>query len=117
MAGLREYRDKLAGLEGGTVPTALALEIIDAGLQEVAAAETEYTLTDACALSGRSRSFFERRLAMWEAQGLARRSGRTWLLKRGTIPARRRGVLVGGRGYDPALTPEELADALLRKAS
>lgn len=105
VAVLSRYRETLERIRGGTVPAELALEILDAAEAELAHAHGEYTLTQAMAMSGRSRSWFERRLPDLEAQGLARRAGRIWLLKRAAIPERE--TFARG-GFDPAASDEEI---------
>ncbi len=107
MRSLSEYRDMLESIDGGTVPVAFAAEILDAAESEIHSAHGEYTLLQAMERSGRSRSYFERRIASLAARGLARKPGREWLLRAAAIPSRE----VHG-GFDPSLSPNELADAL-----
>lgn len=102
---LTRYRETLEQVRGGTVPAELALEILDAAEQEIAHAHGEYTLSQAMAMSGRSRSWFERRLPDLEARGLARRVGRFWLLKRAAIPER---ATYSRDGFDPGVSDEDI---------
>lgn len=102
---LARYRETLEQVRGGTVPAELALEILDAAEQEIAHAHGEYTLAQAMAMSGRSRSWFERRLPDFEARGLARRAGRVWLLKRAAIPER---ATFDRDGFDPGVSDEDI---------
>lgn len=106
MNSLQQYREKLEGVE--TIRAELALEIIDVAEAEIEQAHGEYSMAQAVGLSGRSRSWFERRLAAWNRQGLARRVGRVWLIKRGAIPMRQRAA----KGFDPTLEIDAIVDAL-----
>ena len=110
---ISEYRTLLERVDGGTVPARLALEIVDAAEKELDAAHGEYTVSQAMHMSGRSRSWFERRLPEWRKQKLARRVGRVWLLKRGAIPIKR----AGDEGFDVSLSPEEVARRLLAEVA
>lgn len=105
MTPLADYRETLERVRGGTVPATLALEILDVAEREIERVHGEHTLTDAMAMSGRSRSWFERRLPEWERQGLARRAGRIWLVKHGVIPHRELEVAAG---FDPATSDDEI---------
>jgi hypothetical protein len=105
-ASLQQYREKLKGVE--TIRAELALEIIDAAEAEIEQAHGEYSLAQAVGLSGRSRSWFERRLPQWNKQGLARKVGRVWLIKRAAIPARKR----ARKGFDPKLEVDAIVQAL-----
>ncbi len=109
---LAEYRELLEEMRGGTVAVDYVLdEIIAAAEREIARSGVELTLSQAMSLSGRSRSYFEARLAKWQEQGLARKPGRDWLISRVVVPVRRQ---PGGEGLlDPDMSPEEIADILL----
>ena len=107
MRSLQEYRDTLDKIGAGTVSADFAREILDAAEAELEEARGEFTLAQAMEKSGRSRSYFERRMPDLAARGLARKPGREWLLKAAAIPARE----VHG-GFDPALSVNELVDAL-----
>lgn len=109
---LARYRETLEQVRGGTVPAELALEILDAAEQEIAHAHGEYTLAQAMAMSGRSRSWFERRLPDFEARGLARRAGRVWLLKRAAIPER---ATFDRDGFDPGVSDEDILRQLRQR--
>lgn len=108
LRSLQEYREDLARIDGGTVPVAYAREILEAADAALREAEGEYTLAQAMERSGKSRSYFERRVRRWTAEGLARKPGREWLLKAAAIPPR---VVHGG--FDPSLSADEVADAIL----
>jgi len=110
MTRLDEYREKVEAIAPGTVSTDFALEILDAAVEEVEAAESEVTLPLAMERSGRSRSYFERRLPRWAAEGLAVKRGRDWFIKVSAVPPRRADHR---EGYDPALPPEEIAHQLV----
>lgn len=103
---LEEYRRRLAGVE--TVRRELVEEILDVAEAELDSAHGEFTISQAVAMSGRSRSWFERRLERWEERGLARKPGRDWLLKAAVIPRR-----AGERGFDPRLPADEIARRLV----
>ncbi|HET7321677.1 MAG TPA: hypothetical protein VFI96_04210 [Longimicrobiaceae bacterium] len=107
MRSLPEFRQMLERLKGGTIPAELGLEIIAAAEEEIEQAVGEFTLAQAMERSGKSRSYFQRRLSTWAAQGLARRPGREWLLKAAVIPRRE----VHG-GFDPSLSADEVTDAI-----
>lgn len=109
MRSLTEYRAMYEDMAGCTVPVERILEVIAAAEAEVEDARGEFTLAQAMEKSGRSRSYFERRVRQWAAEGLARKPGREWLLKGSVIPPR----IVHG-GFDPSLSAEELVDELDR---
>src|SRR5690606_23474767 len=88
MRSLTEYRAQLEPMEGGTVPVALALEIIHAAEAELEEARGELSIAQAMERSGRSRSYFERRLEGWAKTGDARRVGRVWLMRAAVVPGR-----------------------------
>lgn len=105
---LQEYRDRLNGV--ATVSVELVREIIDVAEAEIETAHGEFSLSQAVGISGRSRSWFERRLPTWQIQGLARKVGRVWLLKRAIIPSRRQTA----RGaFDPSTPNDSIIDSLL----
>lgn len=106
---LPEYRSMLEPLGQGTVPAALALEIIAAAEAEIEQAQGEFTIAQAVERSGRSRSWFERRLARWAAIGLARKPGVEWLVKAAAIPAR---TAQNPHGFDPSLPDAAILGAL-----
>ena len=107
MGLLDEYRDRLAGVE--TVRTDLVMEIIDAAEAEIAEAHGEYTIAQAMERSGRSRSWFERRLEKWARNGLARKPGRDWLIKAAAVPGRPRAASAEpAEGFDPAASDDEI---------
>lgn len=103
---LEEYRERLEGVE--TVRRELVEEILDVAEAEIEAAHGEFTISQAVAISGNSRSWFERRLDRWAEQGLARKPGRDWLLKAAVIPRK-----PGKRGFDPRLPADEIARRLV----
>lgn len=108
---LPEYRAMLETMKGGTVPAELALEIVQAAEDEVRLAHGELTIAQAMERSGKSRSYFERRVQRWAESGMARKPGREWLIRVAVIPSRE----VQG-GFDPSLSANELADALWKAA-
>lgn len=106
MRSLVEYRETLERIGDGTVSTDFAREIIDAAVAEIRAAHGEYTITQAVEMSGRSRSWFERRLNDFRMYGLARQlPNGMWLLKAAALPGREH----EGSGFDPALDVDEIA--------
>lgn len=105
---LEAYRDTLERIGTGTVSVDFAREILDVAESELEEAHGEYTLAQAIQMSGRSRSYFDRRLERWAADGLARKPGREWLIRRAVIPAP---PAVTEEGFDPS-TPE---DEILRR--
>jgi hypothetical protein len=115
MRSLEEYRAELTRLEGGTIPVTYAMELLDSADAAVAASRGEYTVSRAVELSRRSRSWIKRRLADWQAKGLARQlDDGTWLVKDAALP---RAAVVPRGGFDPALGPEEIARRLYGAAS
>lgn len=112
MRSLDDYRAMLERIDGGTIPAALGLEIIHTAEAELQEARGEFTVAQAMEKSGRSRSYFERRLSKWAQDGLARKPGRDWLLKAAAIPGRDT-----HGGFDESLSPSEVAAALWRRAS
>lgn len=109
-ASLSDYRDRLEVMDGGLVPVSLALDIIDQAEEEMESRLWALTIPEAMEVSGRSRSYFERRLAGWVKAGTARKRGGRWFLNREVVPSR------GGRsreGFDPATPTDVLADQLL----
>ena len=101
-----DYRRRLEGV--ATVEVGLVREILDAAERELEQAHGEFTLAQAVYMSGRSRRWFERRLPALTEQGLARKPGRVWLLKRAAIPARQE-----AGAFDETLSADEIADRLL----
>lgn len=110
MSRLDEYRDTLERVRGGTVPTGLALEILDVAEAELEHAHGEYTLAQAMEMSGRSRSYFERRLPRLAREGLARKPGREWLIRRAAIPGKPE---ASDEGFDPDMPVEDIVSGLL----
>lgn len=109
-ASLEEYRRSLELVQGGTIPVALALEIIDQAEEEIETRAVALTLQEAMDVSGRSRSFFERRLAGWLRDGTARKRGGRWFIDRAVVPYR------SGKpreGFDPSMPTDQIADRLL----
>lgn len=106
---LPEYRKLLEDVREGTIPAYLALEILAAAEAEIERAQGEFTIAQAVERSGRSRSWFERRLARWAEQGLARKPGVEWLVKAAAIPPR---SVVHPHGFDPALPDAAILGAL-----
>lgn len=106
MLSLDDYKRRLQGIEGGTIPVSLALEIVAAAEREVETRAGELTISQAVERSGRSRSWFERRLEGWKVTGLARQmeSG-VWLLKAAALPDRPHSH---PDGYDTALSDEDI---------
>lgn len=114
MSTLAEYRETLQRIGAGTVSVDFALSVIQAAEREIATAAAEYTLTQAVARSGRSRGYFEARLARLVELGLARKPGRDWLLKAAAIPSRESAV----RGpVDEGLGADEIADLVLGRVA
>lgn len=109
MTSLTEYRQTLERIRAGTVSIEFAREILDAAEAEIQERSGEFTITQGVELSGRSRSWFERRLPLLVQQGLARKVGTAWLLKGAAIPARR----AEGDEFDPMLDADEIARRLL----
>lgn len=110
MKTLTEYEQTLEKIGSGAVSIEFAREILEAAKAELAEAGGEFTITQAVELSGRSRSWFERRLPELAAAGTARQlPGGLWLLKRAAIPSRWK----EGDGLDPALDTETLAERVL----
>lgn len=107
---LADYRDRLEVMDGGLVPVSLALDIIDRAEEEIETRSLAITIPEAMDLSGRSRSYFERRLAGWVLAGSARKRGGRWFLNREVVAAP-----VGRRkeGFDPSTPTELIADDLL----
>jgi hypothetical protein len=105
---LDDYRTRLDGV--ATVDVALVHEILDLAETEIEQAQGEYTLAQAVALSGRSRSYFERRLGVWAEQRVARKAGTVWLIRRAAIPDARPGL----GPYSPDQAADQIADDLLR---
>jgi hypothetical protein len=103
-----EYRQTLDRIGAGTVSAEFAREILEAAEREIEARSGEFTVTQAVELSGRSRSWYERRLPDLEESGLARKVGAVWLLKAAAIPTRR----ADDDGFDPLMTPEEIANRM-----
>jgi len=103
---LSEARAIMERLEGGTVPVATVLEIIQLAEDELSQARGEFTLTQAMEMSGRSRAWFERRLPEWVQKGMARRPGRDWLIKGAVIPLRE--STLPRHGFDPRLSDEQI---------
>lgn len=110
MRSLTEYRAMLEQLKGGTIPADLALEIVHAAEEAIEAARGELTLAQAMERSGKSRSYFERRVEDWSKQGMARKLGRTWLVRMAVVSSREQ--LQGG--FDPATPDDEILAALER---
>lgn len=107
---LAEYRKLLEEMEGGLVPARFALDIVLAAEAELQSGAGECTVRQAMRDSGRSRSWFERRLPAWAAQGLARKDGGIWLLKRAAVPDSRG---ARARAYSSDADAAEIASALL----
>jgi integrase len=103
MGFLDEYRERLEGVE--TVRAELVIEILDVAEAELKEAHGEYTIAQAVERTGKSRSWFERRLETWAANGLARKPGRDWLIKAAALPNRRRPPW---EGFDPAQSDDEI---------
>lgn len=102
---VEQYRERLEGVE--TVRVDLVHEILDVMEAELEEAHGEYTIDQAVEMSGRSRSFFERRLDDLEERGLARKPGRDWLIKAAAIPDRERKSLPGD-GFDEDASDDEI---------
>lgn len=109
MTTLERYEATLTQVgEQGTVSVAFAREILAAAREEIEQRAGEFSVTQAVEISGRSRSWFERRLPEWQETGLARKVGALWLLKAAAIPARTEGV----HGFDPRLGAEAIGRRL-----
>lgn len=108
MRSLTEYRETLERIGSGTVSVEFAREMLDAAEREVAKTVGEYTITQAVEMSGRSRSWFERHVERFAAEGLARKLGNVWLVKGAAIP--RRGET---DAFDPAMDVDSIADRLV----
>lgn len=108
MRSLTDYRRMLEEIRGGTIPADLGLEIIATAEAAIESAQGELTIAQAMERSGRSRSYFERRVQHWAAQGRARRLGRVWLVSATVVPGRE------FDGSDPSASPEDIVAELDR---
>jgi hypothetical protein len=108
---LDDYRKTLEQIGGGTVSVEFVRAVLEAADAEIEARSGEFTVTQAVEISGRSRSWFERRLRGMERDGLARQLAPhgVWLLKGAAIPSR--GSVT--RGFDPRLDENTIADRLV----
>lgn len=105
---LEHYRNQIAALAeagAGSVSLGFAEELYQAAVAELEQAHGEFTIAQAVEKSGRSRSWFERRLAGWAEEGLARKPGTEWLLKAATIPPR---LSADPHGFDPGLSDDAI---------
>jgi len=107
---LAEFRRSLEMVDGGTIPVSLALEIIDQAEEEIETREIALTMQEAMERSGRSRAYFERRLARWLKDGHARKRGGRWFIAAEVVPYRSGKP---GDGFDPSTPTEQIADQLL----
>jgi hypothetical protein len=107
---LDEYREWVEQMRGGAVPAETVLEIIALAEAELLEAHGEVTLTQAVRDSGRSRSWWTRRLTSLAARRLARKSGGVWLIRAAAVPTRETNR---GRGFDPDLSADEIARRLV----
>lgn len=105
MLPLDEYKKRLQAIEGGTIPVSLALEIVAAAEHEVETRAGEFTISQAVERSGKSRSWFERRLEGWREEALARQVAGVWFLKAAVIPTRAHS---DPDGYDPSLSDDTI---------
>ena len=113
METLDEYRETLERIgPQGTVSAAFAREIVDVAEAELEEAHGEYTIAQAMEMSGRSRAYFTRRLDRLEREGLARKPGREWLIRRAAIPERLANE-DDGDGFEPGTPASEIADRVL----
>lgn len=108
MRSLTEYRALLEPMKGGTVPAEFALEIIHTAEAEIEVARGELSIAQAMERSGRSRSYFDRRVPEWARTGDARQVGRVWLIRAAVVP----GSDYGGAPVDA--TPEDIVAELER---
>ena len=109
---LAQFKAQLQGLEGGTVPVSYVLEMLETAEHEIEARKYAVTIPEAILKSGRSRSYFERRLKAWVEEDRAQKRGRQWFLDAEVVPQRkRRGSQ--DEGFDPDADPAEAARLLL----
>ncbi len=114
MTSIKTYRERLRGLEGGTVPVSFVREALDAAEEEIRASRRELTIRQARLRSGRGEEWIRRRLPRWKSEGLARKVGSLWLISEAAVPERE----ASGAVVDLATEdPEAVAERLFRRSA